>query len=44
MTPAFIIASLIYIGSSLSREELERSGGHGFYVDGILAARTAIGR
>ncbi|HXB66408.1 MAG TPA: hypothetical protein VNV42_16200 [Solirubrobacteraceae bacterium] len=44
MTPTFIIASLIYIGSNLSREELERSSGHGFYVDGVLAARAAIGR
>jgi hypothetical protein len=43
-TPAFIAASLIYIGSNLSREDLERDGSHGFYVDGILAARAATGR
>ena len=40
-TPAFILESLVYIGSELSREELANAGAD-FYVDGVLQARRAI--
>lgn len=43
VTPPFIIASLLYIRSDLSREELlVKTRSSQFYVDGILKARSAI--
>jgi putative GTP pyrophosphokinase len=40
---AFILSSLVYIGSDLSRDALKtNAGGADFYIDGLLQARKAI--
>jgi putative GTP pyrophosphokinase len=43
VTPAFVITSLVYMHSQLSRSDLESAtGGADFYLDGLLKGRQAI--
>jgi hypothetical protein len=43
VSPAFILASLVYIGSGISADDLEtQSGGAKFYINSILRARDVV--